>query len=184
MVKEIHKIVTDMEQRGYKIIVIGDKKHDEVHGIIGQLKGKAIVIDDIKHMPLKIIKNLKKASVVAQSTQNTEKVLKIVGALKHLIPDLRFFNTICKPTRIKQEEIRKIPRENDLIIIIGSKTSANTKRLFEISKSLNKKTLWIKSKKDINLKWFRNVKTVGITAGASTPDSTTRDVIEYIRRIK
>lgn len=183
MVKEIHKIAQDMEQHGYRLIVIGDKKHDEVHGIIGQIKGKAIVIDTIRHIPLRIIKGIKKAGVVVQSTQNLKKALQIVEILKQYIPELKFSNTICKPTRTKQQEIRAMPLKNNIMIIIGSKNSANTKRLYEISKSLNKRSFWVTSKNEIKSGWFKNAKSVGITAGASTPESTTKSVIEYIKQI-
>ena len=182
MVKEMHRIVVEMEKKGYKIIIIGDKKHDEVHGIIGQLNKEAIIIDDIKGIPLKKIKRIKKAAIVVQSTQNLEKVIGIVSALRKHIPKLKFFNTICKPTRIKQQEIRIMPLLNDAMIIIGSKTSANTKRLYEISKSLNRNSFWIQSKYEIKPKWIKYVKSVGITAGASTPDATIKEVIEHIRK--
>lgn len=183
MVKEIHKIAIQEEQKGYKIIVIGDKKHDEVSGIVGQLKSKAIVIDNIDNIPLGKIKKINKAAVVVQSTQNIEKTIAIVNILKRYIKQLEFFNTICQPTKTKQQEIKVMPLKNDIMIIIGSKTSANTKRLYEISKSLNKRSYWIQSKDEIKPDWFRNIETVGITAGASTPDSTTKEVIEYIRKI-
>ncbi len=183
MVKEIHKIVIHKEQSGYKIIVIGDKKHEEVQGIIGQLKGKAIVIDKLERLPFKQLKRITKAAIVVQSTQNLEKVLKIVGALKAYIKELKFFNTICKPTRIKQGEIRSMPLNNDVMIIIGSKNSANTKRLYEISKSLNKNSYWVQSKRDLKSGWLEYAKKVGISTGASTPDSTTQDIIKYIKKI-
>ncbi|MFH1640919.1 MAG: 4-hydroxy-3-methylbut-2-enyl diphosphate reductase [Candidatus Omnitrophota bacterium] len=183
MVKEIHKIAKQMETECEKVIVIGDKRHDEVRGIVGQLKNKALVIEDLKHIPLNVIKGLKKACVVVQSTQNLEKTMEIAYFLKRYIKDLRFFNTICKPTRLKQQEIRLMPLKNDMMIIIGSKNSANTKRLYEISKSLNRRTYWINSKRDISNKWFRKIKTVGITAGASTPDYTTKKIISYIKQL-
>jgi len=175
MVKEIHKTARDAELKGYKIIVIGDKNHDEVKGIIGQLKNEAVVIDKPTNIPFRKIKGIKKAAVIVQSTQNIENALKIVKKLKQCIKNLRFFNTICRPTRIKQ------PLKNDVMVIIGSKTSANTKRLYEISKSLNPKTFWIQSKNDIKKEWFRGAKKVGITAGASTPDYTTNKVIKFIK---
>jgi len=183
MVKEIHRIARDMERKGYKIIVIGDKKHDEVLGIVGQLKTKTIVIDDIKNNPVKSAKLIKRACVVVQSTQNLEKVLEIVDALKTYIKELEFVNTICVPTRVKQQEIRRMPLENDAMIIIGSKTSANTKRLYEISKSLNPMTYWVNSKKEIKAGWFKDVKNLGVAAGASTPDSTTNNIIGYIKQV-
>lgn len=177
MVKEIHKIAKGMEKKGYKIIVIGDKKHDEVRGIMGQLKGRAIVIDSVKNIPKVKIKS---AGVMVQSTQNIDEVKKIVGRLKKICAKIEFHNTICRPTRLKQEELKKMPLENDVMIVIGSKTSANTRRLYEIAKSLNKHSYWIVSKKEINTGWFKGVKSAGVTAGASTPDDTTYEVVKYI----
>ncbi|HTZ11692.1 MAG TPA: 4-hydroxy-3-methylbut-2-enyl diphosphate reductase [Candidatus Margulisiibacteriota bacterium] len=183
MVKEIHRIARELEAKGYRIIVIGDKRHDEVQGIIGQLKRKAVVIDAIGNIPFNVIRRIQKGCVVVQSTQNIEKVLLIVEVLKSYIRKLKFYNTICKPTRIKQEEIKMLPLENDVMLIIGSKNSANTKRLYEISSSLNKKTYWIESKKELKKNWFKKAKNVGVTAGASTPDTTTQSVIKYLRSL-
>jgi 4-hydroxy-3-methylbut-2-enyl diphosphate reductase len=183
MVKEIHAIAKEMEKKGYKIIVIGDEKHDEVRGIIGQLKKKALVFD-IKNPPsATVLKKTKKAAIVVQSTQNEEKIIKVVSSLKEIIPNLKFYNTICYPTRTKQKEIKQMPLKNDVMIIIGSKTSANTKRLYEISKSLNKNSHWIQSAKDLKKSWFKKVKNVGITAGASTPQETISLVVNGIKKL-
>ena len=181
MVKEIHTIVKASKNEGCRIIILGDKHHDEVRGIMGQLNNRAIVIDSIKHIPLETIKRVKKACVVAQSTQNAEKILSIVAVLKKHIKEIQFFNTICRPTRIKQKEAKAMPLKNDVMIIIGSKTSANTKRLYQISKALNKRSYWIRSSAALKSEWFKGAHTVGIMAGASTPDATTNDVIAKIR---
>lgn len=180
-VKEIHKIAKTSKEDGCEIIIIGDKMHDEVRGIMGQLHGRAIVIDGMKRIPLAKLKRIKRACVVIQSTQNLEKALAIVEVLKRHIKDLQFFNTICKPTRIKQKEIKEMPLKNDVMIIIGSKTSANTKRLYQISKSLNKRSYWVQSQDEIKPEWLKNIKSVGVMAGASTPGYTTKGVIEYIQ---
>jgi 4-hydroxy-3-methylbut-2-enyl diphosphate reductase len=184
MVKEIHKIAKEKERQGYKIIVIGDKKHDEVKGIAGQLNKKALVIDTVKNIPSETqLKKIKKAAVVVQSTQNIEKVEKIIKCLQKKIDNIKFYNTICQPTRNKQQEARAMPLKNDVMIVIGSKTSANTKRLYQISKSLNKKTHWIQHDKDIKKEWFKNAESVGITAGASTPDKTTKKVVKIVKTL-
>lgn len=183
MVKEIHKIARDMEKRGYKIIIIGDKKHDEVNGIMGQLRGKTLVIERLDSLPKERLKKIKKACILVQSTQSLEEVTKIVNSLRPYIHNLRFFNTICRPTRIKQEEIKTMPRENDIMVIIGSKTSANTRRLYEIAKSLNPRSYWVRGKKEIRSGWFKGAKNVGVASGASTPDSTTQEVIAYLKQI-
>jgi 4-hydroxy-3-methylbut-2-enyl diphosphate reductase len=183
MVKEIHKITKAAEKNGYPVIIIGDKKHDEVRGIIGQLKNRALVIDDIARIPKARVKKLRKAAIVVQSTQNAAKVKAIIAALQDYIGDLKFHNTICGPTRIKQSEIKSMPLENDVMIIIGSKTSANTRRLYEIAKELNPSSHWIQSKKNIRRNWFQGALSVGVTAGASTPQETTRDVIGYLKSL-
>ncbi len=183
MVKEIHSIAKRLENNGFKTIVIGDKYHDEVKGIIGQLKNKAIIIDRLENIPFDKIRGIKKAGVVVQSTQSLDKAQEIFDILKKNIPKVEFHNTICKPTRTKQSEIKVMPLDNDVIIIIGSKTSANTKRIYEISKSINNRSYWVSSGREIKKSYLAEAKSVGITAGASTPESTIQEVINRIKTI-
>ncbi len=184
MVKEIHTLARNAEKDGYTVIIIGDRKHDEVQGILGQLNTKALVIDTVKQIRPALFHSITKAAVVVQSTQNTEKVSRLVNLLKAHIPNLKFHNTICNPTRIKQKEIKTMPLKNDVMLIIGSKTSANTRRLYEISQELNRNTYWIQSKKQIDPRWFEEATSVGITAGASTPEYITDTVIAYVKALK
>lgn len=183
MVKEIHRIAERLEKNGLAVIIIGDKLHDEVQGIAGQLKSKAMIIDKPDHLPISKIKKIKQAGVVVQSTQNLDNVLKILEQLHRYIPRLKFYNTICNPTKIKQNEIKTLPLENDVVIIIGSKTSANTKRIYEIAKPLNKRSYWINSAKEIKKSWLDKARSVGITAGASTPESSIQNVIQRIKTL-
>jgi 4-hydroxy-3-methylbut-2-enyl diphosphate reductase len=183
MVKSIHNVARKMEQQGYAIIIIGDRDHDEVHGIVGQLQKKPIVIDRMDAMPHRRLQKLKKAAVVVQSTQNAENVLKIIDVIKEDVGELQFFNTICRPTRIRQAEIRTMPLENDVMVIIGSRTSANTQRLCEISHSLNCRTHCVESKRDLKRAWFKGARNVGVASGASTPDATIQDVVNYLRAL-
>ncbi|MBU1999234.1 MAG: 4-hydroxy-3-methylbut-2-enyl diphosphate reductase [Candidatus Omnitrophota bacterium] len=184
MVTDIHNIAVEQEKKGFGIVIIGDKKHEEVQGIAGQLRKKAIIIDNQNNIPFNQIKRLNKACVISQSTQNIEMVKRIVETLKRYIKNIHFFDTICQTTRLKQREIRKMPLINDVMIIIGSRDSANTKRLYEISKSLNPKSYWIASAAEIKPGWFKNAACVGITAGASTPDYSTNQVVDYLKELK
>jgi len=181
MVKEIHIIVIKMDKQGYQIIIIGDRNHPEVVGIAGQIKNKSIIIEGVNDLNSNELKGIKKAAVVVQSTQDVQRALKIRGILEKRIEDLRFFNTICAPTRVKQKEIRTLPKENDLVIVIGSRKSANTKRLFQIARSINKNTYWVKNKNEVKRHWFKNAKSVGITAGASTPFENIQAVTTQIK---
>ncbi|NLB54907.1 MAG: 4-hydroxy-3-methylbut-2-enyl diphosphate reductase [Lentisphaerae bacterium] len=183
MVTDIHKIAVAESLTGRQIIVIGDREHDEVLGIVGQLDHGAIVLENPEDIPNAIPGHIKSASVVVQSTQDIVHVQKIIAKLEQIIPDLVFHNTICGTTRRKQSEIKEMPLLNDIIIVIGSQTSANTKRLYEISKKLNNRTYWLNSPEEVNQNWLTDVKSVGIMAGASTPDYTTDGVIKRIHEL-
>ncbi len=180
MVKEIHLIAEKFDSQGYTIIIIGDRKHDEVRGIVGQIKSEAVLIDRASNIPFDRIDSISKAVVIVQSTQTTENVEQILNCLDGKIKELKYFNTICKPTRKKQQEIKKMPVTNDVVFVIGSKTSANTKRLYEISKALNTRTYWICSDVDIQKQWLEGAANIGIAAGASTPEETIQKVVAYL----
>ena len=183
MVTEIHNIVKKMENNGYKIIIIGDENHAEVKGIAGQLSGKPLIISSKDSISYQETNQIKKAAIVIQSTQLIENAEEIHEALKPRIAELKFFNTICKTTKSKQAEIKTLPLENDVVIIIGSKTSANTNRLYQISKSLNENTYQVMSEKEIDPSWFKGAEKVGVSAGASTPDEAIERVINYLKSI-
>ncbi len=180
MVKEIHRIALDMERKGYAIIIIGDRRHDEVRGIAGQLKRKALILEKPEDVRPASFKDITRVCVVVQSTQNPDKARAIVEAVRPFVKKTAFFNTICGPTRKKQREVASMPLKNDLMIIVGSKKSANTRRLYELSKSLNPRSYWINASHDIRREWFKDARNVGITAGASTPEETIREVVDYI----
>ena len=183
MVTEIHNIVKKMENNGYKIIIIGDENHAEVKGIAGQLSEKPFIISSKDSIPYQETNQIKKAAIVIQSTQMIENAEEIHDALKPNIAELKFFNTICKTTKSKQAEIKTLPLENDVVIIIGSKKSANTNRLYQISKSLNKNTYQVMSEKEIDPSWFKGARKVGVSAGASTPDEAIEKVVNYLKSI-
>ena len=184
MVKEIHKIALEFEKNKHKIIIIGDRNHEEVIGIAGQLKKEPAIIQSISDIKNINFNKKDKIATITQSTQEIEHVLNIVKNIKTKFKNTTFINTICNPTKYKQKEIKQLSQSNNLVLVIGSMNSANTKRLFEISKQLNPNTYWIESKKDINSGWLKNVKKIGVTAGASTPEETIDEVVDYLRNLK
>jgi len=103
--------------------------------------------------------------------------------LTGVLPAVTLYNTTCRTTVIKQQEIKSLPGKNDVIIIVGSRTSANTKRLYELSKTLNRKTHWVGSAKDIKKIWFKGAKKVGIMSGASTPDEITQEIALKLKKM-
>ncbi|RKY41918.1 MAG: 4-hydroxy-3-methylbut-2-enyl diphosphate reductase [Candidatus Makaraimicrobium thalassicum] len=181
-VKDIYKIARRLEKNS-SIIIIGDNNHDEVKGIAGQLKKKPITIESPRDIPLKKLARVKKAAVITQSTQTTDNINMIMERLEKIIPRVKLYNTRCRTTAVKQQEIKSLPEKNDLVLIIGSRTSANTKRLYQISRNINKKTYWIECARDLKAAWFKNAGKVGIMAGASTPDYITGEIVETLKQM-
>ena len=182
LVLEIHERAQTLEKEGYTVVIIGDKDHDEVTGIAGHVK-QSIIISTPEEVNKKIPNRLKKIGVVVQSTQNIENAQNIVNILMLKCKELRFYDTICRPTKLYQAEIRSMPKENDVMIIVGSFTSANTKRLTEISRLINPCTYQVESAIDIKPEWFKNAESIGISAGSSTPDWVINEVIQQIFEI-
>ncbi|MFH1305143.1 MAG: 4-hydroxy-3-methylbut-2-enyl diphosphate reductase [Candidatus Omnitrophota bacterium] len=182
-VKDIYKIARRLEKNN-TIIIIGDNNHDEVKGIAGQLKKRSVTVESPSDIPFKLLAGLKKAAVITQSTQTRKNIDGIMKHLKKIIPRIKLYDTTCATTKTKQREIKTLSKKNDLVLIIGSKTSANTKRLYEISRSINKKTYWIDRAKDLKPSWFKNIKKTGIMAGASTPDCITTEVVKTLKKMR
>ena len=167
LVHEIHREVKKLSLDGRQIIVIGDHGHDEVVAIADQVPNTIVVSTPEEARKLK---KFKKAGIVSQSTQSIENVQDIINILMTKVFDLHFVNTICYPTKRNQEQIKELASMVDLMVIIGSFTSANSKRLTSLSSEINKNTYQVTGPEDLNVKWFKQIKSVGISAGASTPD--------------
>ena len=180
LVTEIHHEIKKLETENRKTIIIGDHGHDEVVAIASQVK-KPIIISSVDEA--NALRKMKRAGVVSQSTQMIENVQEIINVLMKKVFDLRFINTICFPTRRNHEQIKELAEKSDVMIIIGSFTSANSKRLTQLSLDRNKNSFQVTSADDLHKSWFKHCNSVGISAGASTPDETIREVLEKIKKI-
>jgi 4-hydroxy-3-methylbut-2-enyl diphosphate reductase len=177
LVREIHQHAKLLEDEGRRVVIIGDHGHDEVRGIASYLQ-KPVIIANAKDAAE--LSAIRRAGIVIQSTQFIDNVNSIIAELIPNIFDLRIINTICKPTRNRQTQLQELAGSNDVMIIIGSFTSANTKRLTTISKQLNPRSYQIQESADLKTEWFVQAHTVGISAGASTPDEIVADVVKNI----
>ncbi|MCP4544894.1 MAG: 4-hydroxy-3-methylbut-2-enyl diphosphate reductase [bacterium] len=182
LVHEIHEAARTLAAEGYRLIVIGDEMHDEVVGIAEQAEG-AIVLSSPEQVPEKVVKRLSRAGVVVQSTQNIDNVLQILSKLIPLVRELRYIDTICGPTKTHQRDIRELPLKVDVMIIVGSFRSANTCRLTEIAQESNSRTHQVEDVAGLRADWFRQAETVGVSAGASTPDWIIKSVVQAIEEL-
>ena len=180
LVEEIHDEVKKLSKEGRKIIVIGDHGHDEVVGIASQVSDAIIVSNIEEAMKLR---KMKKAGVVSQSTQTIENVQKIISIIMTKVYDLNFVNTICFPTKRNQNQIKDLAKQCDVMIVIGSFTSANSKRLALLAEEINDRSYQVTKADEIKVEWFNGAKTVGLSAGASTPDNIIDDVLNKIKTI-
>ena len=180
LVTQIHEEVKQLSEEDREVFIIGDHGHDEVIGIASQIEGATVLSSAAEAEPLR---KMKKIGVVSQSTQTIENVQEILNVLVTKATDLRFINTICFPTTRNQQAIKHLAASNDIMIIIGSFTSANTKRLTSISEKINKNTYQVQTDSDLSLEWFKGIDTVGVSAGASTPDFLIQKVISRLNAI-
>ena len=180
LVTRTQNLAKALQKKGYQVIIIGDKEHKEVKSIQASIDGKGIIIEDEKEIA-KIIKK-KNLGVVVQTTQNPERVDRILKELKKKFKEIKFYNTFCPTVQNYQKEVRNLAPKVDLMLIVGSKTSANTKRLAEIAETNRKPVYHIKSASEFKKEWFSGIKKVGIAGGTSTPDWLIKEVINKLKQ--
>lgn len=162
------EIVEEMSQKGYDIVIFGDKEHPEIKGVKSYAEGRVFTV--LKPDELFGISLHNKIAVVAQTTRKMQNYLEVVGYLIENYQEVRVFNTICNATFENQDAIRELSQETDIMIVIGGKNSSNTRQLLYISEENCKNSYLVEGPEDINPSWFNNKSLCGISAGASTPD--------------
>ena len=180
LVREIHEEVRRTSADGRQVIIIGDHGHDEVVGIASQISNPIIVATPEEAQKLR---KMKRAAVVSQSTQMIENVQAVINVLMTKVYDLHFVNTICFPTKRNHEQIKTLAAESDVMIVIGSFTSANSKRLTTLALERNPRTYQVTCAGDLQPEWFEGARKVGVSAGASTPDYLITEVREGIEAL-
>jgi 4-hydroxy-3-methylbut-2-en-1-yl diphosphate reductase len=180
LVREIHRNARELEAEGRQVVVIGDKDHDEVIGIVSRLHDPCVLAtpEEIETCTIK-----QRSGVIIQSTQRLENVQKILPLLLTKSRDCRIINTICEPTRRNQAEIRDLATNNDCVLIIGDPTSANSNRLLEVARSLNERSYMVTTKEGIDVTWLKGCASLGISAGASTPGNLIDEIVDHINNI-
>ena len=181
-VKKIHKIVEEESSRGTHVIIIGNGEHPEVQGIRGWAGDRVTVIqtaEDAQKFHLE--EDAGKICIVAQTTFNYNKFKDLVEIISKKGYDIIVLNTICNATKERQEEARHIAERVDAMVVIGDKRSSNTQKLFEICKEECLNTYYIQTLDDLDMNQLRSVETVGITAGASTPNNIIEEVQNNVR---
>ena len=180
-VKKIHKIAMEKAEEGAFLVVIGNPVHPEVEGIMGWAGEDAAVISTAEEAEHLTVPEDRKICVVAQTTFNYNKFKELVEIISKRRYDISVLNTICSATKERQTETARIADRVDAMIVIGDNRCSNTQKLFEICKNACNNTYYIQTLDDLNVNQLRSVESVGITAGASTPNNIIEEVQNYFR---
>jgi 4-hydroxy-3-methylbut-2-enyl diphosphate reductase len=166
-----------LKEEDYQVVILGEKDHPEVKGLMSYSGDDVIVVDG--KTPLPRLK--KKVGIVVQTTQPLEALKKVLSdAIEHA-EEIKVYNTICNSTALRLKETEKMAREVDVMFVVGGKNSANTTQLARLCSSLSVPTYHIETSSEIKEEWLNGAKKVGITAGASTPDWIIKEVEKRIR---
>ncbi len=175
-VKKIHNIVKEHTEENENVVIIGNAKHPEVEGIKGWGGDNVTVIETIEEAEAYVPSQEKKTCIVSQTTFNYKKFQDIVEIISKKRYDIIALNTICNATEVRQSEAMQLAKVSDAMIVIGGQSSSNTQKLYEICKRECENTYYIQTLVDLDLDAFQSFRSVGITAGASTPNNIIKEV--------
>ncbi|MFH7321233.1 4-hydroxy-3-methylbut-2-enyl diphosphate reductase [Desulfurivibrio sp. D14AmB] len=180
-VVKVQAIIDKYRRQGYTTVIVGDRDHAEVEGLMGHAGRAGLVVsrmsdlDGLELSPPYI--------VVSQTTQDEEMFQAITAAILERYPGGKVFNTICDSTHKRQDEVREMCHQVDALVVVGGRNSANTKRLAEIADGLNCPVFLVETESELDPEKLRAYQLVGVTAGASTPAWIIREVVETLESI-
>jgi 4-hydroxy-3-methylbut-2-enyl diphosphate reductase len=180
-VKKVHRIVDEHYNKGYRIIIIGNKDHPEIIGINGWCENEGIIISTPAELPTLEEGNY---CVVAQTTLKIDIWTSVLERLGQSKGHFEFFNTICSATSERQEAVRKLAPTVDLMIVIGGFHSSNTRKLYEICKELCQESIHVEKKSELVMTNLKKYDIIGITAGASTPNWVIQEIIDFLKDLQ
>ena len=175
LVHVAHRAVTDLARAGYHVVVVGQRDHVEVRGLTGDLDRFDVVLEDDDVLALEDHPRL---GVAAQTTQAVEKVRRLVDLIRRRFPqsEVRFVDTVCKPTKDRQSAAVEMARQADVVIVVGGRSSNNTRELVKTCARYCARVHQVQTDADVRPEWFEAAQVAGLTAGTSTPD----DVIDRV----
>jgi (E)-4-hydroxy-3-methyl-but-2-enyl pyrophosphate reductase len=181
-VKRAHDHIRTLADEGYAVVILGDRGHREVEGLAARVGGKAEIVtssEEADQLPFR-----RRYGLVVQTTQRSAALREVAGVLAERCRELRVFNTICEATVRRQESARELAEMADVMIVVGGRNSANTRRLHEICASTGTPTHHVETADEVTAGWLRGARRVGVTAGASTPDWIIGQVVQRLRDLE
>jgi len=180
-VSSAQQAAAQLKADGYTVLIVGEADHPEVEGIVAHTGGDAIVVEEVADIPARL--GSRKVGIVVQTTQSLERLNQVVSALLPRVSELKVHNTICSATGKRQQSAEELARGVDVMVVVGGHNSGNTTRLAEICRTVNPRVHQVETADELQPGWFEGVETVGVTAGASTPDEQMAGVVAAIEAL-
>lgn len=177
LVRHAHRCLERLVARGYFPVVVGDPRHVEVRGLVGDLAEYAVLAGPEEVGQLA---GRGRLGVISQTTQPLDRVREVVGAIRAAFPDaeVRFVDTVCRPTKERQEAARRLAARCDVVIVVGGRNSNNTRELARRCEAEGARVFHVETAADLRPEWLAGAESVGLTAGTSTPD----DIIDAVHQ--
>ena len=184
LVTKVHKEVTRRQKQNHQVVLIGHAGHPEVEGTLGQSNDskKITLVESISDIDELNFSDSIDISYTTQTTLSVDDTKQIVGLLKAKFPQIQApkKSDICYATQNRQDSVKGMINNSEMLLVIGSKNSSNSNRLREIAENNNKPAYLIDSASDIDIDWFRGITSVGVTAGASAPEVLVKEVVDFL----
>lgn len=186
LVKRAHMALAKLVNDGCFPVVIGQAGHVEVRGLVGDCRQYAIILreEDLSELEAPVARG-ETLGVVAQTTQPLAFVHQMVEAIRRRFPaaDVRFVDTVCQPTKDRQDALERLAEESDVIVVVGGPDSNNTRKLSELARGLGRNAYQVASARDLRPEWFEGIRIVGVTAGTSTPENVIHEVRAWLEAL-
>ncbi len=186
LVKRAHLAVLKLAQDGYHPVIIGQENHVEVRGLVGDLDDYTVILSDADLRKLdEPVARGGRLGVASQTTQPLAVVLRLVQAIRRRFPntEVKFVDTVCQPTKDRQESVHRLAATCDVIVVVGGPESNNSHKLAELARSLGRPAYLVGGAGELRPEWFVGMRVVGVTAGTSTPDPAIDSVRVWLEKL-
>ncbi len=184
LVSKVHQEGRRYAAAGYEIILIGHENHPEVEGTVGQIPGPVFLVSDVEGVAALEVRNPDKVAYITQTTLSVDDVRDVIAALRRRFPNVvgPDVKDICYATQNRQVAVRTLAAQVQLMLVVGARNSSNSNRLYELGNDCGVPSYLIEDASKVDPAWLTGIESVGITAGASTPEELVQDVIEELRK--
>jgi 4-hydroxy-3-methylbut-2-enyl diphosphate reductase len=184
LVDKVHREVRKFAAQGYWIVLVGHRDHDEIAGTSGEAPDRTLIVENVAEAKALSVPDADKVVVLTQTTLSVDDTREVIEALKERFPKMvtPAKEDICYATQNRQDAVKQLAREVDLILVIGSRNSENSNQLVKVARSFGKPAYLIDNYRGVQSEWLRGISSVGITSGASVPDQLVQEAVEFFKR--